>query len=400
MKKLLLLGGSSYLIPAIKSAQDLGVYVITCDYLPDNIAHKYSDEYHNVSIVDKEAVLKLAKELKVDGVMSFATDPGVVVASYVATELGLPTSPYKSIEILQNKGKFRKFLEENNFNVPKSETYKIYDEAVKDIEKFEFPIIVKPVDSAGSKGVTRVDDLKTFKSAFEYSLKYSVSGEVIVEEFIEKSGFSTDTDSFSVDGELVFCSFNNQWFDEKADNPYTPSAYTWPSTMDIKMQNELESELQRLIKLLNMKSSIYNIETRIGKNGKSYIMECTPRAGGNRLAEILKLATGQDLITASVKASLGMKVDRLTKPQYNGFWGELILHSNESGVFQELIINENVKDSIVEVDLWISKGDFVKSFTGANETVGTVIVNCKTKEELERIIKNSQEFIKVSLKVI
>lgn len=400
MKKLLLLGGSSYLIPAIKSAQDLGVYVITCDYLPDNIAHKYSDEYHNVSIVDKEAVLKLAKELKVDGVMSFATDPGVVVASYVATELGLPTSPYKSIEILQNKGKFRKFLEENNFNVPKSETYKIYDEAVKNIEKFELPIIVKPVDSAGSKGVTRVDDLKTFKSAFEYALKYSVSGEVIVEEFIEKSGFSTDTDSFSVDGELVFCSFNNQWFDEKADNPYTPSAYTWPSTMDIKMQNELESELQRLIKLLNMKSSIYNIETRIGKNGKSYIMECTPRAGGNRLAEILKLATGQDLITASVKASLGMKVDRLTKPQYNGFWGELILHSNESGVFQELIINENVKDSIVEVDLWISKGDFVKSFTGANETVGTVIVNCKTKEELERIIKNSQEFIKVSLKVI
>ncbi|MDD7764878.1 MAG: ATP-grasp domain-containing protein [Peptoniphilaceae bacterium] len=398
MKKLLLLGGSSYLIPAIKSAQDLGVYVITCDYLPDNIAHKYSDEYHNVSIVDKEAVLKLAKELKVDGVMSFATDPGVVVASYVATELGLPTSPYKSIEILQNKGKFRKFLEENNFNVPKSETYKTYDEAVKNIEKFEFPIIVKPVDSAGSKGVTRVDDLKTFKSAFEYALKYSVSGEVIVEEFIEKSGFSTDTDSFSVDGELVFCSFNNQWFDEKADNPYTPSAYTWPSTMDIKMQNELESELQRLIKLLNMKSSIYNIETRIGKNGKSYIMECTPRAGGNRLAEILKLATGQDIITASVKASLGMEIDRLTKPKYNGFWGELILHSNESGVFQELIINENVKDSIVEVDLWISKGDFVKSFTGANETVGTVIINCKTKEELERIIKNSQELIKVSVK--
>ena len=109
MKKLLLLGGSSYLIPAIKAAQDLGVYVITCDYLPDNIAHKYSNEYHNVSIVDKEAVLKLARELKIDGIMSFATDPGVVVASHVATELGLSTSPYESIEILQNKGKiFRK----------------------------------------------------------------------------------------------------------------------------------------------------------------------------------------------------------------------------------------------------------------------------------------------------
>ena len=398
MKKLLLLGGSSYLIPAIKIAQNLGIYVITCDYLPNNIAHKYSNEYHNVSIVDKEAVLSLAKELKIDGIMSFATDPGVVVASYVATKLGLYTNPYKSIEILQNKGKFRKFLEKNNFNVPKSKTYKNYTIAVKDIEKFEFPIIVKPVDSAGSKGVKRVDDLENFKYAFEYALKYSISKEVIVEEFIEKIGFSSDTDSFSVDGKLTFCSFSDQLFDKNADNPYTPSAYVWPCSMCIEKQKELESEIQRLIKLLNMKSSIYNIETCIGKNKKAYIMECTPRAGGNRLSEILKLATKQDLITASIKASLGMKIDKLTRPQYDGFWAELILHSNNNGIFDKLIIDKSIEKYIVEVDLWISKGDIVKSFTGANETIGTVIVNCKTKEKLETSSEKSQELIKVLVK--
>ena len=84
MKKILLLGGSRYLLPVIKSAHELGLYVITCDYLPDNIAHKYSDEYVNVSIIDKEAVLKTAIEKKIDGIMSFATDPGVVTAAYVA----------------------------------------------------------------------------------------------------------------------------------------------------------------------------------------------------------------------------------------------------------------------------------------------------------------------------
>ena len=83
-KKLLLLGGSRYLIPAIKAAHDLGVYVITCDYLPDNYAHKLSDEYHNVSIIEKEAILKLAQELQIDGIMSYATDPGVATAAYVA----------------------------------------------------------------------------------------------------------------------------------------------------------------------------------------------------------------------------------------------------------------------------------------------------------------------------
>ena len=115
MKKLMLLGGMRYLVPVIETAHKMGVYVITCDYLPDNIAHKYSDEYVNVSILEKEKVLEEARKRKIDGILSFACDPGVVTAAYVAEKMNLPTSgPLESIEILQNKGKFRKFLTENN----------------------------------------------------------------------------------------------------------------------------------------------------------------------------------------------------------------------------------------------------------------------------------------------
>ena len=111
MKKLLLLGGSNYLLPVIREAHALGLYVITCDYLPDNIAHRYSDEYRNISILDKDAVLDMARELDVSGVMSFACDPGVVTAAYVAEKLGLPfQGPYESVAILQDKGRFRQFL--------------------------------------------------------------------------------------------------------------------------------------------------------------------------------------------------------------------------------------------------------------------------------------------------
>ena len=110
-KKILLLGGLRYLLPVIKAAHDLGYYVITCDYLPDNIAHKYADEYHNVSIIDKEAVLALARELQIDGIMSFAVDPGVVTAAYVQEQMGLPAcGPYESVCILQNKDRFRRFF--------------------------------------------------------------------------------------------------------------------------------------------------------------------------------------------------------------------------------------------------------------------------------------------------
>ena len=124
MKKLLILGGSRYIIPVIETAHRLGLYVITCDYLPDNEAHKYSDEYCNVSVIDKDAVLSASRRLNIDGIISFACDPGVVSAAYTAEKMGLPfQGPYESVRILQDKGLFRRFLADNGFNAPKSGRY-------------------------------------------------------------------------------------------------------------------------------------------------------------------------------------------------------------------------------------------------------------------------------------
>ena len=198
-KKLMLLGGIRYLLPVIKAAHEQGYYVITADYLPDNIAHKYSDEYVNVSIIDKEAVLRVAREKKIDGIMSFGVDPGVVSASYVQNQMGLPSfGPFESVEILQNKDKFRTFLTANGFNVPLAKGFDSVDAAMQESYWFPWPVIVKPTDAAGSKGVTRVDKKDDLKTALEYAMEHSISGHIIVEEFIEKIGCSSDTDSMSV----------------------------------------------------------------------------------------------------------------------------------------------------------------------------------------------------------
>lgn len=242
MKKLLLLGGSRYLLPVIKTAHELGLFVITCDYLPNNIAHRYSDKYINVSIVDKEAVLKVAQEHRIDGIMSFATDPGVVTAAYVAEKMGLPScGSYESVSILQDKGRFRNFLSKNGFNVPNARSYDSIEEALQDIDYFNWPVIVKPVDSAGSKGVTRVDERISLRMAIEYSLSFSHCGEFIIEDFIEKKGCSSDSDCFSIDGKLLATTFSSQRFDLKADNPYAPMAYSCPqpSLMSMKKNYNL-----------------------------------------------------------------------------------------------------------------------------------------------------------------
>lgn len=399
MKKLMILGGSRYALPVIEAAKKLGIYTITADYLPDNIAHKYSNEYVNVSIIDKEATLEVARKLNIDGIMSFGCDPGVVTAAYVAEKMGLPNvGPYESVCILQNKGRFRQFLTEHGFTVPTAKGYKNVEEALNDAGMFHWPVIVKPTDSAGSKGVTRVNNPDDLKKSIEYALSYSRSKEFIIEDFITQHGFSSDTDSFSVDGELKFVSFNCQRFDANAINPYTPAAYSWPSSMSTEHQEELKNEIQRLIKLLGMRTAVYNIETREGTDGKAYIMEVSPRGGGNRLAECLRYATGVDMITNMVKYSVGLSIDNIEQKPYDGCWAEIILHSDKPGIFKELWVSDEIIGNVFERDLWIEEGDHVGGFEAANEAIGTLVLKFDSQETIEEVLSNQEKYVKVVLK--
>ena len=396
-KKLMLLGGIRYLLPVIKAAHEQGYYVITADYLPDNIAHKYSDEYVNVSIIDKEAVLKVACEKQIDGIMSFGVDPGVVSASYVQNQMGLPSfGPFESVEILQNKDKFRAFLAKHGFNVPQAKGFSSVEAAMNESYWYSWPVIVKPTDAAGSKGVTRVDKPEELRPALEYAMQHSISGHIIVEEFIDKLGCSSDSDSMSIDGKLVFTSFCAQRFDADAANPYTPAAYSWPSTFTKEQEEYLTSEIQRLITLLNLKTVVYNIEVRVAPNGKPYIMELTPRGGGNRLCEMLRYATGVDMITAITRAMVGDPIlEPIEQKPYNGHWAEIILHADESGIFDHLEISKDLPANIMEEDLWVNKGDHVDSFEGANNAIGTLVLKFKTAEELEEAITHQRDWLKV-----
>lgn len=398
-KKLMLLGGIRYLLPVIKAAHEQGYHVITADYLPDNIAHKFSDEYVNVSIIDKEAVLKVAQEKQIDGIMSFGVDPGVVAASYVQEKMGLPSfGPYESVCILQNKDRFRAFLAENGFNVPKAKGYAQISDVLKDADRFDYPVIVKPTDSAGSKGVSRVDNKTQLETAAAFAFSKSLSGHIIVEDFIDKQGCSSDTDSFSIDGQLKIVDFNAQRFDVSASNPYAPAAFSWPATFTKDQEAYLTSEIQRLLTLLGMKTNIYNIETRIGTNGKPYIMELTPRGGGNRLCEMLHYATGVDMITAMTRYIVGDSVPVIEQKPYNGHWAEVILHADKSGTFDHLEISPTLPAEVVEEDLWVKKGEEVHSFEGANDAIGTLVLKFEKEDEMVKAIENVSSWMKVIVK--
>ena len=146
-----------------------------------------------------------------------------------------------------------------------------------------------------------------------------------------------------------------------------------------------------------MKTNVYNIETRIGTNGKPYIMELTPRGGGNRLCEMLHYATGVDMITAMTRYIVGDSVPEIEQKPYNGHWAEVILHADKAGLFECLEISKDLPAEVVEEDLWVEKGDPVNSFEGANDAIGTLVLRFEKEEEMESSLNNINNLLMIKL---
>ena len=396
MKKVLMLGGSHFQVPSIIKAKEMGLHVITCDYLPQNPGHAYADEYYNVSTTDKDAVLELAKKLKIDGIVCYASDPAAPTAAYVAEQLNLPGNPYESVCILSNKDLFRKFLSEHGFNTPKARGYTSIENAVAEIDDFKLPVIIKPVDSSGSKGVTKLEDKSKLKEQIAYALSYSRAKRFIIEEYVEKYGYQIAGDGFSVNGKLVFRAFANEHFDTHSNNPFVPIGESWPYIMPESVHTKLHNEIQRLLTLLNMRTGAYNFDARIDENENVYLMEVGPRNGGNLIPQVTKYLTGVDMVEYTIKAALGEDCSDLKMTEPKGFWSCYMVHSQKSGKLKEVVIDEDFKkNNLVEFDMQYKPGDDVIAFTGSNGTLGTMILKYSSQQEMLEKMDNMSKWVNV-----
>lgn len=403
MKRLLMLGGSLYQTYAIKEAKRLGYYVITADYLPTNPGHKYADEYHNVSTTDKDAVLELARNLEVDGVVAYASDPAAPTAAYVCDQLGLPTSPYKSVEILSNKDLFRDFLQKNGFNSPKAMGFTSYEDALAHIDDFRLPVMVKPVDSSGSKGINKMTDKSQLKAFVEDALHYSRGKRFLIEEFIVKKGHQISGDAFSVDGQLVFHCLGNEFYDSNCDKDFAPLGECWPFQMDHKYIEDLEEQLQRVMTLLDMKSSAYNVEAIVGENDKVYLLELGARSGGSLIPQVIDYATGVNMVTWVVQAAAGDPIDLSAlkgkeEMPIKGFWSNYMVHSNKTGRFKSISFNKEFEKK--HLAAWVTDlkvGDEVHRFRDAQDCIGEFILKYDSMEQMFEVIRNMETYIDVEV---
>ena len=398
MKRLLMLGGSTSQVCAIKKAKEMGHYVIICDYLPNNPGQYVADEFYQISTTDKEAVLKLARSLNLDGVVCYASDPAAPTAAYVCEKLGLPTNPYNSVVILSNKDLFRNFLREHGFHVPTAYSYSDLDSLLADQNKFDYPVMVKPVDCSGSKGINKIYSSDDLVYAYNDAMKYSRCKKIIVEKFIEKKGYQVSGDGFSVDGQFVFRCFGNEFYSNNGIKEYVPLGECWPSVLDESIQQKIHNEIQRLITCLNMKTGAYNIEVILDKDDNVYILELGARNGGSLIPQITQYATGVDMVEYTIKAALNDDCSSLKMKNVEGYWSNYMVHSTKSGVLKEIYLDDEIKDNFIEYQTDFKTGDEVSAFENSGHALGTMVFKYKSQEEMFNKISRLTDLVKVIVK--
>lgn len=398
-KSILMLGGSRQQVVAIQRAKALGYRTVLCDYLPDNPGQHEADAFYQVSTTDPEAVLQIAEREHVEGVLAYSSDPASPTAGYVAERMGLPTNPLKAITTMSEKHLFRAFLRNAGLPCPGAvvlaHPYE-RDVVLADIEGLAYPIVIKPTDSSGSKGVTVARSVSDVMPAIERAVSFSRNGVLIAEEYIERSHPNIiGGDIFVVDGKVRFWGLMECLRDEGLGGLVPVGEYL-PPALDGEIASRVKRVLQRLVSALGVVFGELNVEVIIGPNGTPYVLELGSRAGGNMIPVQLSDASGIDLIAANVQCAMGVDPGELewdscaaTQPMTT-----YVLHSARDGVFAGVEKSDRVRTCVYREVLYQNPGDPVERFDGANKALGIEFLKFADVNEMNEVLAHISEHIR------
>ena len=396
MQKILLLGGSYQQIIAIETAKRLGLYTILCDYLPDNPGQYHADKFYQISTTDKESVFQIAKDESIDYIIAYASDPAAPTAAYVAEKLHLPTNPYNAVDILCNKDKFRAFLSSHGYNTPKVLTVEKQENGSVKLDDFSFPIIIKPVDSSGSKGVTVLYERENLKAAIEFAFSYSRGHRIIIEEYIEKKHpYLIGGDVFISEGEVIQWGLMNCHRDNRV-NPLVPVGKSFPIDLDPDDLQRVKDVLQKIVNDLGIRFGPMNVELIIDKFNRVFPIDIGPRSGGNMIPDLLGQIFNCDEVELSIRAAMGQPIDSITYGGTNCY-ASYNLHVDRDGYFSHITVHPEIEKYIIRRNIYKKAGDEVHFFSNASDVIGILFFKFPSKEKMIQAEDHMNEYVTIML---
>lgn len=367
-KRLLLLGGGHAEIPLIKAAQELGWYVITTGNAREGLGHPYADKNVFADFSDKEAMLELARSENVQAVCSGCNDFALLSTVYVCEKLGLPghDSYATSLEI-HHKDKYRALA--TRLGIPTPRAITVPTNKCADFEtaiaQLTFPIIVKPVDLTGGKGIHRAANAEEASAAYKDACSRTRQDHIVVEEFVEGTnhGFS----AMLVKGKVAFAfADNEQYF----VNKYMVSGANTPSTTSGNGLAKLRDYSERIAKELHLVDGILHIQYIERADGTPFIIEICRRPPGDLYIKFVKYATGIDYPKFIIMAETGTDISSIADVPTQGFWLRHCIMSDKqagdatdngvcNGIIRDVAFAPEIQGNIVEKFLWYKSGETI-----------------------------------------
>lgn len=383
MKKILIIGAGFLQDFVIKKAKEMGYYTLAVDADPMAVGFLHADKHAVINIVDEEACLKFAKEEQIDGVLTAATDYGVLTASYISEYMGIPGLKYDVAKLIKNKYLVRKKLFENHVDdTEQSFEVTIETNVEKLAQDLTYPVMVKPCDGSGSRGASRVDKSEDLKYACSYAMEGSISHRAEIESFIVGKEYGAE--SIVVNGEIHVLAIMRKWMTKPPF--YAELGHAIPSGLPKEIENKAIKCVEKAIKTLGINQGSVNMDFLLTDTGKIHIIDIGARMGGNMIGPcIIPYGIGIDYMANMLKIAVGdvpnwtMKAKSAVATKILAFDGGIVKKLPD---LQQMLVKEEVE---VEIYHHLMVGDKINKYHTNLDGCGYIVVKADTVENAESI---------------
>ena len=397
MKKILILGGAEAQVPIIQAAKKEGYYVVLCDWTTTNPGIKYADKHYQVSTLDRDAVIRVAIEEKIDGVIS-NSEPAMLNVAYIAKELHLRGNSVSGLEILLSKDKFRSLQEKVGVYAPKHYKPENEKEFLKVAENMLCPFVVKPAANSGSRGTTKVlsYDVKELKKIFRSNIEYSRDNCCVIEEYVDMSSLTViEGDLFVLNKEILW---DGLFFNTRSSKiPKLPMTYSIPFRTDSSKLIEIKSTLRKLLEAAEFTFGELNVEMYFTKDHRLFVIEINPRQGGAGIPAFIFRHCGIDMYRLLVTTAVNDDRYYNALKKYDRECHYISRHSvfaHSPGVYKGISCSPIIQKYVYNIEERKSCGEKVKACSNGTDVLAFVDLEFDSYELQHYYCENLEKYIR------
>lgn len=312
MKKIVIIGANSFQNPLILKAKEMGFETHVFAWQDGSVGERTADYFYPISIVEKEQILEKCKEIKPDGICTIASDLANITVQYLAERLGLPCNSADSIFISTNKYAMREAFYKNGVPSPKFAKVAETDDMDSVIKDMCFPLIVKPTDRSGSRGITKVNAPDEIKAAVQAAVKDSFEKKAIIEEYLDGDEYSCECISYQ--GAHTVLAITKKY--TTGYPHFIETGHLEPAPLDEEMCDKIRQEIPKALNALKIQNGASHSEFKITEDGEIRIIEIGARMGGDCIgSHLVQLSTGYDFVKMVIQTALGREPELIRTQQ-------------------------------------------------------------------------------------